>query len=115
MNFWIYRKGASLSFIEKLFDGLNNGTIPCPSSAIFVILWAIDNSPHSISAFFFQKNRWNNQQPLILPTVCSTSITLCERSSSPQNKGFHLLVFLIHLISAKTLWSLVSQTCSLVF
>ena len=54
--------------------------LPVP---FFVILWAIDNSPHSIFTFSRRRNRRNDQQPLILPKVCFTSTTLCERSSIP--------------------------------
>lgn len=65
-----YKKNAGFSYI---------------SSAIFVMLWAMDSKPHSIFTLSFprRRNLRNDQQPLILPKVCSTSTTLLERSSRP--------------------------------
>lgn len=85
MNFRFKGKGHPLSFNKKIFNYHKTGTGDYLSNASFVILWAIDSSPHSIFTFSFprSKKRRNDQQPLIRPKVCSTSTTLWERSFRP--------------------------------
>lgn len=77
------QKRGILFLFAKTADYKKSGIEVYSSNAIFVILWAMDISPHSSFTFSFprRRNRRDDQQPLIRPMVCSTFTTRWLRRS----------------------------------